>query len=531
MSFKSTVKRLLGFSPQNEIKLTGAPEDERPLKPNLSENREILQTIFSQCADIVFENFTLNLPKPIQGLLVYAESLTDSKQISLQILRPLLWEMPKWDRDMPAGKSDLLAFLKDSLIDARKTQDATDFVALTNYVLHDSVGILLDGEAKALIIPMQGGETRAVTEPDTEPVVLGPKDGFIEALNVNLSLIRRRIRSSRLKVEMLEAGLFTKTGVAVCYVEGIANPKIVAEAMERLQRINIDSTLSSNYLAELITDETFTLFPLIQKTERPDRTAAALMEGRVAVLVDNAPTVLLLPCTFVSLLQASEDYSLNAVFVSSIRLLRFLALNIALLLPAFTVAVFSYNQELLPTNLIHTVMRDRQNVPFPIAVEILFMEFNFEILREAGVRLPKTVGQAISTVGGLVIGQAAIQAGLIAPAPVIVVSLTAIASFTMPDYEAGAALRILRFLLLILASTLGLVGMMLGLMGMLVHLMSLRSFGVPYLSPLAPLSPGDLKDTLVRVPWWGMLTRPKLYGDREPERQDPDQGPRKPGEL
>lgn len=530
MGIKARVKGLLGFSQHNELRLTGSTEEERPLTTKLSENHHILQAIFNQCADIVFENFTLNLPRPIQGMLVYAESLTDSERISQQILRPLLWEMPKWNENMPAGKSGLLAFLKLSLINARKSQDATGFVTLTNHVLHGNVGILLDGEAKALVIPLQGGETRAVTEPDTEPVVIGPKDGFVEVLKTNLSLIRRRIRSSRLKVEMLETGLLTKTGVAVCYVEGIANPKIVAEAKERLRRINIDSTLSSNYVAELIADEPFSLFPLIQKTERPDRTAAALVEGRVAVLVDNAPTVLLLPCAFVSLLQASEDYSLGAVSVSLIRLLRFLALNIALLLPAFTAALFSFNQEIIPTNLLHTVMRDRQNVPFPVAVELMFMELTFEILREAGVRLPKTIGQAISTVGGLVIGQAAITAGIIGPTPVIVVSLTAISSFTMPDYEAGAALRALRFLLLILASTLGLVGIMFGLMGILIHLVSLRSFGVPYLSPLAPLSPGDLKDTLIRIPWWGMLTRPRLYGDREPVRQDPDQGPRKPGE-
>lgn len=529
MGIIARVKGLLGFAKQKELRLTGSREEKHPLTAKLSENRHILQAIFSRCADIAFEDFTLNLSKPLQGMLVYAESLTDSERISREILRPLLWEMPKWEKDLPTGAGGILAFLKHSLINTRKTQDATDFVELTDHVLHGRVGILLDGAAKALIIPLQGGESRAVAEPDTEPVVLGPKDGFVEALNTNLSLIRRRLRSSRLKVEMSETGLLTQTGVAVCYIEGIANPKIVAEVRERLRRINIDSTLSSNYLAELIADEPFSLFPLMQKTERPDRTAAALTEGRIAVLVDNGPTVLLLPCTFVSLLQASEDYSLGAVYVSLIRLLRFLALNIALLLPAFTVALFAFNQEMIPTNLLHTVMRDRQNVPFPVAAEIMFMELTFEILREAGIRLPKTIGQAISTVGGLVIGQAAVTSGLIAPAPVIVVSLTAISSFTMPDYEAGAALRALRFLLLILASAFGLVGIMFGLMGVLIHLVSLRSFGVPYLSPLAPLSPGDLKDTLIRLPWWAMLTRPSLYGDREPVRQDPDQGPHKPG--
>jgi spore germination protein KA len=253
-----------------------------------------------------------------------------------------------------------------------------------------------------------------------------------------------------------------------------------------------------------------------------------MLEGRVVILVDNAPFVTIAPATFITMLQAAEDYYNNAVFATFVRLLRLLALNIALLLPSLTVAAFSFHQELLPTPLLTTTAGARQDLPFPIVLEILFMELTFELLREAGVRLPRTIGQAISTVGGLVIGQAAVNAGFVSPISVIVVSITAISAFVIPNYAAGTAIRVLRFILIILAGILGGVGIMLGLMVLLAHLCSLRSFGIPYLSPFAPLSPGDLKDTLVRVPWWAMLTRPRMFGAAEPVRQDPDQGPIKP---
>lgn len=517
------------LSPQEgELKLSGHPKETHPLQDDLDENLRVLAEIFENCGDISMEKVELSLGQPIQAAVIYADSLTDSAKISQNVLRPLFFETEGLDDADSSAQNNVIELVHKRLVNVTKTTVINDYLELTEYLLKGQLALLLDGYAQALLLPVQGGEHRAVSEPDTEPVVLGPKDGFIESLNTNMSLIRRRIRSSRLKVERLQVGTLTRTEMAIFYIQGVANPKIVGEVRERMSRINVEGVLTSNRVAELIIDEPLSLFPLVQKTERPDRTAAALLEGRVSIIVDNAPTALLLPCTMPSLLQASEDYTLGAVFSTIIRLLRFAALNIALILPAFTISVFSFNQELLPSNLLHTVARDRQNLPFPILIEILLMEFMFEILREAGVRLPKAIGQTISTVGGLVIGQAAVSAGIVGPAPVIVVSLTAIASFTIPDYEAGSALRILRFFLIFTSAVFGLVGMMFGLMALLIHLTSLRSFGVPYLSPLAPLSLSDLKDTMIRVPWWAMFTRPRMWGDREPARQDPDQGPQKP---
>jgi len=312
-------------------------------------------------------------------------------------------------------------------------------------------------------------EGRAINEPTTEPVVRGPKDGFVESLSINASLIRRRIRSSRLKLELFKIGSLTQTSIGVFYIQGIVNDKLVEEVRKRIKRIEIDGILESGYIEELINDEPVSIFPLIQTTERPDRTAGSLLEGRVVILVDNTPMNLIVPCTFVSLLQASEDYYTPAPFASFIRIIRFIALNIALLLPALTIAAFSFHQELIPTTFITNVSSARQDLPLPIAAEVLLMEFTFEILREAGVRLPKAIGQAVSIVGGLVIGQAAVTAGYVAPVPVIVVAMTAIASFTIPNYAAGVSIRILRFFLLILASILGGVGIMLGLMVILIH--------------------------------------------------------------
>lgn len=290
----------------------------------------------------------------------------------------------------------------------------------------------------------------------------------------------------------------------------------------------MDVIHESGTIEEMISDQPFSLFPLVEYTERPDKVAGSLAEGRVAILVDNTPMTLIVPTTFVSLLQASEDYNNAFLFASFVRILRFISLNIALLLPAVTVAIMTFHQEIIPDKLMDIIITNRKELPLPIYGEIVLMEMFFEILREAGVRLPRTIGQSVSIVGGLVIGQATVNAGFVGYIAVIVVSLTAVASFVIPSYAAGTAIRILRFGLIILAAFLGGVGIMMGLMFILFYLCGLRSFGVPYLSPIAPLSPRDLKDTFIRAPWWAMLTRPRFTGANDPARMDTNQGPTKP---
>lgn len=318
---------------------------------------------------------------------------------------------------------------------------------------------------------------------------------------------------------------YTKTCIIVTYIEGLVEPSLVTEVNSRLSRIEIDGILESGYIEELIEDQPSSPFPQILSTERPDVVCGNLLEGRIAILVDGTPFVLIAPTTLFSLLQSSEDYYQRSLASTAIRWLRYFFTAMSFVLPSLYVALITYHHEMVPTSLLISMASSREAVPFPALVEAMIMEVTFEALREAGVRLPKQVGAAVSIVGALVIGQAAVQAGLVSAPMVIVVAITGIASFMIPHYIAGISIRLLRFPMMLLAGTLGLLGIMLGVIMAVVHLCSLRSLGVPYLSPVGPLRVQELKDTLVRAPWWMMDTRPKLLGEANPHRQAPGMKP------
>jgi spore germination protein KA len=504
------------------------PQEKSPISKDYDDNLKNLRQIFHQCSDIVFHEFVISAEEPIRAFIVYASVISDHKMISEHFLKNALEGAAHLPEGVKLSKINAVEVLKERLISLPEVTEVKDLKELEHKVLQGNAALILEGSAQAIIGCVRGGENRAIAEADTEPGIRGPKDGFVEALDINMSLIRRRLKTSRLKSLIIEKGELTKSKIALCYIEGIADNQLIAEVKSRIDRIDTDSILEGNYLEEQIMDEKFSLFPLIQYSERPDKACASLLSGRIVILVDNSPMPLIVPATFVTMLQAAEDYYHNAVTASLTRLLRFIALNLALLLPAATVAVFSFHQELLPVQLVSTVAGARSGLPLPIALEILMFEFTFELLREAGVRLPKTIGQAISTVGGLVIGQAAVNAGIVSPISVIVIAITAIASFSVPNFEASFALRILRFILIILASFLGGIGIMFGLMAILIHLCSLRSFGVPYLSPLAPIVFRDLKDSLIRAPWWALTKRPRLNRTGDVIRQGGSKGPMKP---
>lgn len=500
------------------------------LVAKLAENLLVLRQIFDLSSDIVFREFIINAEKTLNAALIYTDGLIDKKTISEHLMSAVMLETSALPENLHLTADNAIQVILKRLSSVTNVSTTDDMLKLVDSVTDASVALLVDGSPTAIIINSPESESRAITEPEMEPVVLGPKDGFVESISTNTTLLRRRLKSSRFKSEIFKVGAITKTKVVVYYIKGIANDKVVEEVKARIKRINIDGIIDSGYLQEFISDERYSLFPLVQSTERPDRVAAALLEGRIAILVDNSPIALIAPCTFISLMQAAEDYYIIAPFATLVRLLRFLALNIALLLPAVTVAVFSFHQGFIPPTLLKTVAGARQNLPLPIFFEVLFLDLVFELLREAGVRLPKTIGQAISTVGGLVIGDAAVNAGLVSPITVIVVALTAVASFTNPSYMAATSIRFLRFALMFLAAILGGEGIMLGLMVLLIYLSSLRSFGTPYLYPIAPLNPQDLKDVFGRVPWWAMRNRPRIFTKQDPIRQDVNQAPTKPDE-
>lgn len=472
----------------------------------LKDNLELLKTIIGQNTDVIFRKFRLGIAEQTEAAIIYVDGMTDKALLNNSITKPLMLESRR-DGFNTAGKN-LLELVKNFAVTVSEVRDAGVMEDVVNGILYGDVVLLIDGQDTALVMGLKGWDARNVAEPESEILVRGPREGFTETLRTNTSMIRRRLRSPNLIFEDFNIGRITYTGVTIAYIRGIVSPDMVVEVKRRLQRIDIGGVLESGYLEELIEDDPYSPFPQILHTERPDRVAAALLEGRVAILTDGTPFVLIVPAEFVSLMQSPEDYYERYVLGTAVRWLRFIAFAISLLLPSLYIAITTYHQEMIPTRLLISIAAAREGVPFPALVEALVMVFTFEALREAGIRLPRAVGQAVSIVGALVIGQAAVQAGVVSPLMVIVVAITGIASFMNPAFNVGVTMRLLAFPMMLLAGTLGLFGVMVGLLAILIHLAGLRSFGVPYLASLAPLHPGDLKDVLVRAPWWAMDSRP-----------------------
>lgn len=455
-----------------------------------------------------------------EAWLIYLTSMINSKALK-EMTAKLFTMKEELEREESA---EFLSMCSECFGGARsQLEDSKE--KITKAIVNGCIVIVAKGIDKAISVNMMTDEKRSVTEPTTQTVIRGPKDGFIESLATNVSLIRRRIRNENLRFEEFTIGKDTNTTVYMGYMQGIANDKIVQEVRSRLKKINVSAIFESGNIEELIVDKTYTFFPLALNTERPDSVAANLLEGKIAIMIDGTPFSLMVPAVFVNFFEISEDYYQPFFLGSFIRFIRYLSFMIALLTPSLYVGLLTYHQELLPTPLLLSILAQREGVPFPSVVEVMLMEITFEILREAGVRMPKAVGQMVSIVGALVIGQAAAEAGIISNIMIIVVAITAIANFVSPVYSFAAASRVLRFLFIIFASVLGLYGVLLVLILMVAHLSSLRSFGVPYLSPIAPFSFKEQGDVFIRAPFWSMKKRPaylrtneetKVFGDNSP---------------
>lgn len=511
---KNNVNRSL-FKKDNQNKET----NEDLLKTNLQENIQQVQQLLGNSSDIVIREIQIGKERFIRACIFYTDGLVDTNAIQNFIMESLLLDIHTDQEQMIASQQNVLQVLKERILAVGDIRDVTEFNSLFTSLLSGDVILLLDGYAQGFTISMRGGKDRGVTEATTETVVRGPKEGFTENLRTNTALIRRKIKTPQLWLESKKIGKLTKTDVAIMYIDGIVNDKVVEEVHRRLDRIDIDGILESGYIEELIQDETYSPFPTIYYSERPDVIAAELLEGKVAILVDGTPIVLVVPALFVSFIQSPEDYYQRADISSLIRLTRFFCIFIALLGPSLYVAITTFHQEMLPTPLLLSLAAQREGVPFPAFIEATIMEVSFEILREAGIRMPKAVGQAISIVGTLVIGTAAVEAGIVSAAMVIVVAVTAVSSFVLPGATMSMSVRMLRFPLMALAASFGLFGILVGVIALVLHMCSLRSFGVPYMSPLGPFISKDLKDTLIRVPHWGMFARPRLISQKNSKRE------------
>ncbi|SET37067.1 spore germination protein [Paenibacillus sp. NFR01] len=440
----------------------------------------------------------------VEAAIVYFSGLSNSDTVNQFIIGSLLGVSGEMVEAGRITGQELPEVILDRALEIGEAvmEEKWNDIALA-LLCGDSI-ILLDGHDKAIICETKGGETRAVSEPTSQLVVRGPKDAFVESVATNISLIRKRIKSSRLRLEYMKIGSDTHTDVAIVYMKELAGEELIQEVRERLGSIRINEVLESGYLEELIQDKTFTPFPTIYNTERPDVASANLLEGRVVVIVDGSPFVLILPAVFTQYFQSPDDYASRFDIAVLMRIVRYISFLVLILGPSVYIAMTTYHYEMIPTTLLISLLAQRENVPFPAFVEALLMEMAFEILREAGLRMPRVIGQTVSVVGALILGQAVVEAGIITPIMVIVVALTGIASFAIPAYDMAIAGRIIRFAFLLLAGMFGFYGVILGLIVLVAHMNSLRSFGVPYLSPFVPISVKGQKDTILRLPMWMM---------------------------
>lgn len=503
----------------------GAGEDGRgagPLGPSLQRNLERLRQALGDPPDLDVRELALGTRGQVRVAVVALSGMSDAAAINLNILKSATLEASASLFDQaPAA---VCALLRELVLTVTTVQPVDTLPGVADRILGGSAVVLVDGHPVALACGTPGFKTREIGEPATEGVVRGPREAFTENLDSNIAMLRRRLRSPRMRLQQLRIGAVSQTEVVIAYVDGIARPEILREVRARLQGIRVDAILESGYLEEYLEDYPASFFPQIEHTERPDKAAAALMEGRVAILTNNTPFALLVPTLFVHFMQSAEDYYERYMFASALRAIRTLGFFCALLLPSIYVALTTIHQEMIPMGLALQIAGSREGNPFPAFVEALAMEVVFELLREAGVRLPRPVGPAVSIVGGLVVGEAAVRAGVASPVMVVIVAITGIANFAIPAFNLAVTLRLLRFPMIMVAALAGLPGVTLAVMAIIAHMAALRSFGIPYLAPVAPARYRQWTDVLVRAPWWAMNRRPRpLAADRQ--RQERGQKP------
>lgn len=471
---------------------------------SITQNISKIKYEFGNSSDLEVDCFKFESNKDLLCANIYITSMVDKDTIN-----SLSSEMAKLKYDSRQNKIEIsFNSIMNYFSGFRALNQASDFETLYNELLSGNTVFLADGCNNFFSISTSTNEGRSSEEPSSQTIIRGPKDGFIEKIDSNISLIRRRIKNTALRMEYLHIGSVSKTTLSLMYIDKIAQNEIVQEVKTRLGKIEIDSILETGYIEELIKDDRYSIFPTFLSSEKPDSVVAALLEGKVAILVDGTPYVITVPALMVEFFQSSEDYYHHFIISSTMRFLRFVAFFLTLLVPASFIAITTFHQEMIPTPLLVSIAAQREGVPFPALFEALIMEFTFEILREAGVRMPRAIGPAISIVGALVLGQAAVEAGIISAAMVIVVSITAISSFAIPNYEMSNAVRLIRFALMFLAGVLGLYGVFIGLIVLTFHLCKIKSMAVPYLTPIAPKIRKGNKDTIFRFPLWKMKYRP-----------------------
>lgn len=487
----------------------------KKLKKGINDNVADVKNIFQNDSDFILRKF--QLCGTITAEALFISTIVDTDKINRDIIRPLQEKRQDpitdftpltLDKKQERRKKDFLQWLLDDVLYHCAGETAEEMQSVINALLRGKTVIFIDGAEEALLLDTYKPEKRGIEQPETERVVRGPREGFIEQIQTNIYLLRYRLPVPEFRVEPMVAGNATKTKISVCYLDNLASKELVNEVKRRVNDICIDRILDAGYIEQLIQDNPRSPFPQIQNTERPDKAVGNLLEGRVVILVDGSPFALIVPAIFNQFYHTSEDYNDRWLVASLVRIIRFVALIFALTFSSFYITILSFHPELIPAKFVVAASSGRAGVPFPVVVEVLVMEVSMEILREATVRMPQQVGGALSIVGVLVIGQAAVMAGFVSPITVVIIAMSTIGSFATPSYNAATAFRMLRFPLIILSGMFGLLGLSVGLMFIINHMLSLRSFGIPYLAPVSPGNLQGFKDSVIRAPLRWLKERP-----------------------
>lgn len=489
-----------------------------PLNNSIDMNLNYIRDIVNPSNDVHIREFTVTA-FGLKAAIVFVEGMTDKEAINQTILNPLV--SPSLSEKCSCHEQVFTCI--QGAITASAVEITTEMRVVMERMLSGETVLFVDNYTAALIITTRKLEVRSIARPDSEPTIWGPQDAFTEDLNINITLLRRRLVNPNFIVKKMAIGVRSDVKVALAYFRGIANPKHVYQAEQRLKKIKVDLVGSEAMLAGLITEHPYSPFPTIFSTERPDKIIAGMMDGKFAILVDGTPFALLAPASFSDFMQAGDDYYENWIVSSVVRATRYVSALFAMITPALYVAITTFHPGLIPTPLTITIATSRLGVPFPALAEALIMEFFLETLQEAGVRMPRTIGPAVSIVGGLVLGDAAVRAGLVSAPMVVIISFTAIVSFTLGNYRISLPLRFFRVPLMLAASVFGMFGIVMGVVAIVIHLSILESFGEPYLAPLTPKNSArltDLKDSIIVAPTVAMKTRPAYQEPVDSNKQN-----------
>ena len=486
----------------------------------LGENMKFIKRVYSipKSGDVILREFDIAVKDRVfAAFIVFIDGMVDRATINEFILQPL---MLLSNMDIKNEEEELANYIKNHIMPHNQITITSKMKDIISQVNFGGCAVFIDGIDSVFVADVKGWEHRGIERPNNELVLRGPQEGFNELLRANTALVRKFLLDEKLVVENMAVGKRSRTPCSVLYIRDIANESLIKEVKRRVANVNVDYVLGSGELEQLIEDNTIIPAPQIISTERPDKVASLLSEGKVAVMVNGSPFALVMPATVAGLFHSPEDSFARFPYGNFMRFIRLLGLFLAMLLPGLYVAVTNYHQEMIPTDLMLSIVSARELVPFPSVVEIIIMEVSFELIREAGVRIPGPIGPTLGIIGALILGQAAVAANIVSPILIIIVAVTGIGNFTIPDYSFSFAIRMLRFIYIIVGAMAGLLGITTAVFVHLLWLASTKSFGVPILTPMGPITSKMLADEFTRAPIWKQEKRPDFLNTKKDDKQD-----------